>query len=115
MALRFFTDVHVPKAIVAGLRARGVDVVTAQDASAANLEDEALLQRASDDCRVLFTQDKDFLQIAADRQCRGAPFFGIVYAPQFVAHIGPYIEDLHLLAETLSEEEIVSTLVYLPL
>jgi hypothetical protein len=40
-------DVHVPFAITLALRLRGVDIVTAQEDHAAEFDDLALLQRAS--------------------------------------------------------------------
>ena len=39
MAVRFYLDVHVPRAIALGLRLRGVDVLTAQDDGAERLAD----------------------------------------------------------------------------
>ena len=40
-------DVHVPAAIAAELRRRGVDVLTAQEDSTTELEDDDLLIRSS--------------------------------------------------------------------
>jgi predicted nuclease of predicted toxin-antitoxin system len=68
MALTFYMDQHVPKAITVGLRLRAVDVMTAYDDGAAELTDPALLDRASDLRRVLFTQDDDLLSEAVRRQ-----------------------------------------------
>jgi len=42
-----YLDVHVPAAIAAELRRRGVDVLTAQEDGATELEDDDLLIRAS--------------------------------------------------------------------
>lgn len=46
MSLRLYMDVHVRWAITAGLRRRGLDVLTAQEDGAARFEDPALLDRA---------------------------------------------------------------------
>ncbi len=50
-------DQHVPRAISVGLRLRGVDVVTAFEDGAGEMNDSELLNRASELGRVLFTQD----------------------------------------------------------
>ncbi len=52
-------DVHVKRAVTDGLRLRGVDVMTAQEDGAAEFEDSALLDRATELGRVLFSQDDD--------------------------------------------------------
>jgi predicted nuclease of predicted toxin-antitoxin system len=69
--LRLYVDVHVKAAITAGLRRRGLDVVTAQEDGGTRLEDVALLERATALQRVLFSQDDDLLAIARDRQTTG--------------------------------------------
>jgi len=61
VTLRLYTDVHVPRAVVNGLRLRGVDVLTAQEDGSPRLPDDELLDRAGELERVLFTQDTDLL------------------------------------------------------
>ncbi len=60
-------DHHVPRAITNGLRLRGVDVLTAHEDKASRLRDPALLDRATELERVLFTQDDDLLTEATQR------------------------------------------------
>jgi predicted nuclease of predicted toxin-antitoxin system len=60
-------DVHVPAAITRSLSACGVDVITAQTDGASRLPDEAVLDRAGELGRILFTRDEDFLAEAAER------------------------------------------------
>jgi hypothetical protein len=76
--LRLYMDVHVKAAITAGLRRRGIDVVTAQEDGGTRLEDVALLDRATTLQRVLFSQDNDLLAIARDRQATGVFFAGLI-------------------------------------
>jgi hypothetical protein len=45
--LQLYMDVHVKAAITAGVRRRGIDVVTAQEDGSQRLEDAALLARAT--------------------------------------------------------------------
>jgi hypothetical protein len=71
MLLAFYMDHHVPRAITLGLRLRRVDVLTAYEDGASELDDAALLDRASALGRVLFTRDDDLLAEAAKRQRGG--------------------------------------------
>ena len=80
MAVALYMDVHVPKAITAGLRLRGVDVLTAQEDQAALLPDSELLDGATALRRVFFTFDDDLLAEAARRMRQGVPFAGVIYA-----------------------------------
>jgi len=65
--------------ITAGLRLRGVDVLTAQDDGRRHVPDNVLLDRAADLLRVLFSQDEDLLAEATRRQREGIAFAGVVY------------------------------------
>lgn len=108
-------DVHVQRAVTAGLRARGVDVLTAQEDGAERLDDLALLRRAAELGRVLFTQDEDFLELAAALQAEGTGFPGIIYAHQERVSIGTCIQDLQLMAVAMDPAEISGCVQYLPL
>ena len=48
MPVALYFDVHVPQAIADQLRLRGVDVISAVNDDSATLEDDALLEPASD-------------------------------------------------------------------
>jgi hypothetical protein len=113
--VRFYMDVHVPAAVTHGLRLRGVDVVTAQEDGARRLADPPLLDRASELGRVLFTEDEDLLIEAARRQEHGERFAGVIYMHQRDLTIGRCINDLELIAEACSEEELLDQVWYLPL
>ena len=76
-----YMDHHVPpRAITEGLRLRGIDVITAYDDGTSDMDDSALLDRASELGRVFFTQDDDLLAEAVRRQREGASFHGVIYA-----------------------------------
>jgi predicted nuclease of predicted toxin-antitoxin system len=64
-SIRFYFDEHVPWAVAHGLRQRGVDILTIQEAGRAGLPDQDQLAIATADGRVLMTHDPDFLQLAA--------------------------------------------------
>ncbi len=115
MAHAFYMDVHVPSAIAAGLRRRGIDILTSQEDGTRLLEDEALLARATALDRVLFTQDKDLLAIAAEWQRQGQTFAGVVFCHQLGPGIGEIIEDLELVATCADDDEVVNRVIFLPL
>ena len=70
--LFLYMDHCVPGPITVGLRQRGVDVLTAEEDGTKQLDDDDLLDRASSVGRILFSQDKDLLAIAHERQQAGA-------------------------------------------
>ena len=110
-----YMDVHVPFAITMGLRMRGVDVLTAHEDHAAQLDDDALLDRVTSLGRVIFTRDIDFLAKARRRQQTGVTFSGVIYAHQLRASIGVCVANLELIASVYQPEDMVNRVEYLPL
>lgn len=108
-------DVHVRRAITEGLRLRGVDVLTAQEDNATRLSDPALLDRARQRQRVLFSQDEDLVAEAARRQRAVQAFDGVIYAHQLRVNIGRCIQDLELLAKATDPADWRNVVEYLPL
>lgn len=115
MALAFYMDQHVPRAITVGLRLRGVDVLTAYEDGNSELDDPDLLDRASELNRALFTQDDDLLIEAARRQRENIPFHGVIYAHQLRAPIGICIRDLELIAKVGEPDDIINKIQFVPL
>ncbi len=115
MPLRLYMDHHAPRAIINGLRLRGVDVLTAYEDGTSELEDPDLLDRAAALGCVLFTQDDDLLVEATRRQQTGGTFHGIIYAHQLRASIGRCVEDLELIAAVGSDEDVANHVIFLPL
>ena len=113
--LSFYMDVHIPWAITTELRLRGVNVVTAQEDGAGQLEDSTLLDRAAALGRVLVTHDADFLREAARRGDQPKPFAGIIFIPQLDVTIGQAVADLELCARACKPEEWINRVEYLPL
>jgi len=108
-------DVHVPRAVTTALRLRSIDVLTAQDDGAAQLDDDRLLQRATELGRILVSQDQDLLREAARRLREGEDFSGVVYAHQLRVTIGQIVGDLELIAAATSKEEWSGRIEYLPI
>jgi hypothetical protein len=115
MPLALYVDVHVPIALTESLRRRGLDVLTSQGDGTATRDDPALLARANELGRILFSQDQDFLKIATDWQRSGRTFVGIVYAVQQGASLGRLAGELELLLTCCEPEELRDRVTYLPL
>ncbi len=106
--LRLYMDVHVNAAITAGIRRRGIEVITAQEDGSRQFEDTELLDRATALQHVLFSQDEDFLAIARQRQTSGMLFAGLIYGHQLAATVGKYVLDLEVLCKVLEPEYMVN-------
>jgi hypothetical protein len=92
-----------------------VDVLTAQEDGARQLDDPELLDRATDLGRVLFTRDDDLLREATRRQRNAEPFAGVIYAHQQRVAIGVCIADLELIALVEDLPDLAGHVEYLPL
>jgi hypothetical protein len=106
--IRYYTDEHVSKAVIHGLRQRGVDVLTTPEAKKLQATDEEHLAFAYSQCRVIFTHDDDFLKLASS----GAVHAGIVYAYQH-SSIGHIIQGLMLIYQVLKAEEMIGSIEFL--
>jgi predicted nuclease of predicted toxin-antitoxin system len=115
VSVAFYFDVHVPKTIAEQLELRGVDVMRAQDDGRDEAPDEELLARATELGRVLYTQDEDFLAIAADLQARSVEFAGIVYVHQNRLSIGRRVHDLEIIGKCYEPGDMAGRVEHLPL
>lgn len=106
--IRYYTDEHVARAVIHGLRQRGIDVLSVPEADMLSATDEAHFAFAFTQGRVLFTQDTDFLRLAAS----GTHHTGVVYAPQHTP-IGDVIRGLVLIHQLLEAEEMIDKIEYL--
>ena len=104
----------MPRAIAVGARQRGVDVLTTEADGTADRDDEFLLQRATALGRVVFTQDRDFLALAAAWQQTRREITGMVYAHQLRITIGGAIHDLALIALLMNPDEMRNRVEFLP-
>jgi hypothetical protein len=114
MAVGLYMDVHVPRAVTNGLRLRGVDVLTAQEDNAQTFDDSALLDRATEIGRLLYSQDDDLLAEAHLRLVNGIEFSGVIYSHQLKSPIGRCIEDLELIAKTCEPEHLGNRIEFIP-
>lgn len=108
-------DENVHRAITTGLRLRGIDVVTVQEDGRGGVADPAILDRATELGRPLFSQDEDLLAEARKRQSEGRYFSGVIYAHQLHVTIGDCVRDLELIATFSSLSDLENRVEFLPL
>jgi predicted nuclease of predicted toxin-antitoxin system len=100
--IRFHLDEHVATAVADGLRRLGIDVTTSADARLLGAPDHAQIAFALANARVIFTQDEDFLALAA----QGVQHVGIVCCHQQTRSLGDIVRALHLPEEVYEPEEM---------
>jgi hypothetical protein len=115
MAIKLYMDHNVPRAIVDGLRSRGVDIITSFEDGTSEFDDSELLDRATKLGRVLFTRDYDLLQEVTKRQRSDVSFGGVIYAHQLRVAVGTCISDLEIIAKAGEPEDIENRVEFLPL
>lgn len=97
-------DVHVHSAITAGLRRRGVEVLTCQEAGLGRTADEGILEYALANNWVVFSQDDDFLKICAMPDLK---YNGLVYSHKRNS-IGRILSGLMLIHEVLESMDMMN-------
>ena len=102
--MKFYLDEHIPKGVLEGLRRRGVDVVTVQEAGRSGDLDEKQLSFAAGEDRVLVTFDDDFLKLDAT----GVPHTGIVFSQTGRPTVGEMIESLMLISSVIESGEMTN-------
>jgi predicted nuclease of predicted toxin-antitoxin system len=115
MTWPLYMDHHVPWPVTSALRQRGYDVLTAAEDQAAERDDEILLERATQQGRILVTQDRDLLSLADAWRGEQKPFAGIVYSRQQRLNYSELIEWIELVASVLREDEVRNQVIFLPM
>lgn len=107
--LRYYFDEHVKGPIARGLRLRGIDVLTAQEAGLVDreLSDLYQLQYAASLDLVLVSEDRDFAALAYSH----TPHAGIILLQRPLG-IGQYIAYLELMAQITEPDEIRNQLIF---
>jgi predicted nuclease of predicted toxin-antitoxin system len=107
--IRFLLDEHIQKAVVQGLKQRGADAISVQDAGRAGFSDVDQLQYAISEKRVIVTFDSDFLKLVA----AGNEHTGIIWCPASKYSIGQLVHRLMLAHAVLSLEAMRNHVEYL--
>jgi hypothetical protein len=102
--VKFYLDEHIPKGVLEGLRRRGVDVLTVQEAGRSGDSDEKQLSFAAREGRVLVTFDDDFLKLDAT----GVSHAGIVFSQPGRRPVGEMIESLMLISSVIEPGEMTN-------
>ncbi len=113
--IRLYADENVERQIVRGLRSLDVDNLIAEEVGFGRTEDSAILDRAGEVGRIVFSRDQDFLREAAIRQSADKQFVGVIYAHKRDVSIGQCVQDLDLLAIAGTPDDFESRVYFLPL
>lgn len=101
-------------ALVTGLRARGVDVLTVSEGARRKLEDEEQLEFATSQDRVLYTfNTSDFYRLHGEWSTQSKAHAGIIFAQQQRYGIGEQIRRLLKLISIRSAEEMIGNVEFL--
>jgi predicted nuclease of predicted toxin-antitoxin system len=116
--LRLASDADVHGEIIRGLRRRvpEIDLVRSQEALSRDASDLAILAWAAAERRVLLTNDRNtMIGFAWQRVAAGEPVFGVIVTTNEQS-IGSAIDEILLIAECMTEDEIRDqVVVFLPL
>lgn len=115
--LKLAADEDFNNDVLRGIRRRNqdVDIVRVQDVGLSGADDEAVLEWAAREGRVLLTHDVNTMtRHAYERVSEGSPMPGL-WAVGHGVPVGLAIEDVLLLAQLSFEEEWEGRVGYLPL
>lgn len=107
--VRFFLDEHIASLVAQGLRQRGVDVLTADEAGRCGLPDSEQLDFATTERRVTVTFDADYLGLAAS----GEEHFGICYCHATKYRSSQLLQILLVLHAVMDEESMHNQVEYI--
>lgn len=107
--IRFHLDEHVAHAVADGLRRLSIDVTTSADAGLLGASDVDHLSYGLAQGRVIFTEDSDFLALAAG----GAEHAGLAYCHQNTRSIGHIVTCLELIWALYEADEMKNHIEFL--
>jgi hypothetical protein len=102
-------DQHYPASVAQGLRQRGIDVRTAQEAGRCGQADADQLAFALSEERVIATFDPDYLALHQS----GTVHAGIAWCPQQKYRIGMLVQLLELLNQIADRDQMRGHVEYL--
>ena len=100
--IRFHLDEHVDPAVADGLRRRGINVTTTEEAGLSGEDDPVHIAFANSQSRVICTSDSDFLSHHGAK----VEHSGIAYFHQQERSVGELIRGLEFIWEVLEPEEM---------
>ena len=120
MKVKFYTDIHIAKAVAVQARKAGVDIIRGEEVGLAEAKDYRHLEYSAADGRAVIIADEDF-PILHDKWQKDRKWHaGIIYVqPQRKDQIGmivAYLEFLHQAVEGRAatlEEDVYNRIIYL--
>ena len=110
--VRLYLDEHVQASLAQGLRARGVDALTTQEAGNSSLDDEGQLRFAAAQGRVLLSYNKrHFAKLHYDWMAAGRRHAGMILSDQLAT--GVVLRRLMKLYFSLTSAQMENRLEYL--
>jgi hypothetical protein len=107
--IRYYMDQHYPRPVTEGLRRKGIDVLTAQEADRCGLSDPEQLAFATTNERIMVTFDSDYLALHQS----GTAHAGVAWCPQRKYGIGALTQLLELLHAVADRDSMRSRVEYL--
>lgn len=112
MAISYYFDAPVHRAIKIGLQIRGVNVLTAQEDDKSSAVDEVIMSRSIELNRPLVTTDHDFLVLAKTFYENDEQFPGLFFLSSQV-NIGYAVEELEFYGKAGEREDFINQVVFL--
>jgi predicted nuclease of predicted toxin-antitoxin system len=115
--LKFLADENFGSAILRGLlrRSPDIDIIRVQDHGLANTDDPIILEWAANQDRIVLTHDlRTMPDFAYERIARQQKMPGVIAMRQDI-HIGTAINDILLIIECMTAEELENGILRLPL
>lgn len=100
--IQFHLDENIDHAVARGLRLRGIDATTTADAALISATDDAHVDFAGTERRIILTHDPDFLRLHDS----GVKHAGIIFCQKGSHSVGEMIQFLCLVHDCLTPEEM---------
>lgn len=107
--IRYYLDQNILGGTAPGLRARGIDVVSAQELGRCGLPDPDQLAFATTEGRVIVTFDQDYLVLHAGREQHA----GVAFCHPDKYTVGQLIDALEVLHGVLIADDMLNHVEYL--
>ena len=108
--LRFYLDEQLDVEIARQLMRRGIDVLTVRDLQSFGESDTQQLNRAIRMGRVMWSNDRHFIQLAS----AGIEHCGIVFGQQDKHYIGTWVRHLERMHDEYGPDDLLNHVEFLP-
>jgi predicted nuclease of predicted toxin-antitoxin system len=120
MAIKFYVESHIDKAVTTQLRRQGVDIIRAQDMGMKDADDPDHLEYATAEGRAVVTNDRDFAELNNSWLAQGRNHAGIFLITRDKENIGMIVRTLLFWHEAVEgeaatlENDVYNKVNYLP-